>query len=203
MSARSRVNGSRSAVEAIQSATASAKSLLAEISLRWPGQAGSWVRDPEITAAWGRGILEARATGDQVKAALAKLTARPYPPDLGAILAETSQMKRRTARSSMLGVLKALSDGDLSSCSPQELYTLRNYPGGSWALRTEPASEKQEERWSSLLEEATRLPADQLPVVPARPAGLLPRKRTEEEIERGSARLAALKAMLSPHGDGA
>lgn len=195
VSARSRANA-RNAVDAIQSATAAAKSLLAEISLRWPGQAGSWARDPEITAAWGRGIFEAGATGEQVKAALAKL-ARPYPPDLGGILAEISQMKRRTARSSMLGVLKALSDGDLSSCSPLQLYALRNYPGGSWALRTEPGSEKQEERWASLLEEATRLPADQLPAVPAKPAGLLPRKRTPEEIERGAARIAEMKAMLA------
>lgn len=201
MSTRSRANGSRSAVDAIQGATATAKSLLAEISLRWPGQAGAWARDPEITAAWGRGILEARATGDQVKAALTKVSTRPYPPDLGVVLAEISQMKQRAARSSMLRVLKALSDGDLSSCSPQELYAIRNYPGGSWALRTEHASEKQEMCWASLLDEATRLPADQLPAVPEKPAGLLTRKRTQEEVERGSARLAEMKAMLArtPH----
>lgn len=195
------MSGSRSAVDAIQGATATAQSLLAEISLRWPGQAGAWAGDQEVTAAWGRGILEARATGDQVKAALTKVSARPYPPDLGVLLAEISQVKQRTARSSMLGVLKALSDGDLSPCSPQELYALKNYPGGSWALRTEHASEKLDERWASLLEEAARLPADLLPDVPAKPAGLLTSKRTQEEIERGSARLAEMKAMLAkaPH----
>lgn len=201
MSTRSRANGSRSAVDAIHGATATAKSLLSEISQRWPGQAGAWARDPEITAAWGRGILEARATGDQVKSALTRVSTRPYPPDLGVVLAEISQMKQRTARSSMLCVLKALSNGDLSSCSPQELYALKNYPGGSWALRTEHASEKQDERWASLLDEAARLPADLLPDVPAKPAGLLTRKRTQDEIERGAARLAEMKAMLAkaPH----
>lgn len=190
----SRASGS---VDAIRRATISAQDLLAEISRRWPGQAGAWARDPEIAAAWGRGILEARASGDQMKAALAKLTTRPYPPDLGALLSQISQMKRRAARSSLLGVLKAISGGDLSPCSAQELYALRNYPGRSWALRTEPASEGQEERWAALLEEAAWLPADQLPAVPAKPAGLLPRKLSPEEIERGCSRLAAMKAMLS------
>lgn len=185
-------------LDAIQLATATAQGLLAEISRRWPGQAGAWARDPEIAAAWGRGIFESGVTGGQMKAALAKLSCKAYPPDLGALLAQISQMKRRAARSSLLGVLKAISGGDLSPCSPQELYALRNYPGRSWALRTEPASEGQEERWAALLDEAARLPADQLPAVRAKPAGLLPRKFSQKEIEHGQARLAAMKAMLSP-----
>lgn len=190
------------AAAAIAEATALAGSILGEISRRWPGQAGGWVRDGELVAAWGRGILEARAAADPrgLRAALAKLTARAYPPDLGALLAEVTAARtisEHDAHRSMLRVLRALSSRDLSACSREELYALKNYPGGSWEFKTEAASPGQTKRWRDLLNEAAGLPDDQLPPAVAKPAGYLEEKITDEDRRRRGARLAALKAMLA------
>lgn len=203
--AASEKSSARSSADAaagiIADATTAAAGLLAEISRRWPGQARSWAGDVEIVASWGRGIAEAKAQACELRAALAALTARPYPPDLGALLAHIAErgsvsVTETEAYKLLLNTLRALSSGDLSSCSRHELYALKNYPGGSWTLRTETASDQQRKRWRELLIEAARLPADELPAAVAKPASLLVRRMTDEERRRGAEKLAALKAML-------
>lgn len=198
LSERSRAKSSP--VDVLAVATATAGELLAEIGRRWPGQARGWVLDGDLVASWGRGLAETGAEAGKMRAALARLTARPYPPDLGALLAEVKdfgQVTEMEAQRSMLCVLRALSSGDLSECSRQELWTLKNYPGGSWALRTEPASDSQRKRWRELLTEAGRVAVDSLPPAVEKPAGLLARRLTEEERQRGSEAMARIKAMLA------
>lgn len=61
-----------------------------------------------MAASWGRGILETHTDPRLLGEALGKLTNRPYPPDLGALLAEVAttaitddeamNMLRRAAR---------------------------------------------------------------------------------------------------------
>lgn len=189
-----------SPIDVLTAATATAGELLAEIGRRWPGQARGWVLDGDLVASWGRGLAEARADAGKIRAALARLTARPYPPDLGALLAEVQnlgQVSEIEAQRSMLRVLRALSSGNLSACSRQELWALKNYPGGSWALRTELASDSQRKRWRELLTEAGRVAVDSLPAAVENPAGLLPRKLTEEERQRGCEAMVRIKAMLA------
>lgn len=151
-------------------------------------------------ASWGRGIVEARAQAGELRAALGALTVRPYPPDLGVLLAHIRDrdcVTETEAHRRLLTTLRAVSDGDLSPCSRQDLYALKNYPGGSWSLRTEPASEQQRRRWRELLTDASRLPLDELPPpVKSKPAGLLVQRRTDAERQRGTEVLAGLRAML-------
>lgn len=148
--------------------------------------------------AWGRQIAHAGLTGEGLARALSRLGEldRSRPFDWPAFLALT-EPSDTDLQSSMLRVLSALSSGDLSSCTRQELWVMRNYPGGSWALRTESASDSQRKRWRALLTEAHRLPADSLPQAVEKPAGLLARRLTEEERLRGREALAKLRAMLA------
>lgn len=202
MMATSKRSKARSSVDNLAATTSIAHDILDEISRRWPAQAGGWARDSEIVASWGRGMWEAGiADRKMMQTALAKLTSRPYPPDLGALLAEivtVPGISESDAQRSLLKVLHTISIGDLSACSRRELYALENYPGGSWALRTEPASETQRRRWRELLHEATRLPADKLPPSVVKTAGLLQRRRTKEERARDKIALEKIKAMLAP-----
>lgn len=147
--------------------------------------------------AWGRQIANAGLTGDDLARALSRLgdLDRSRPFDWPAFLSLT-EPSDTDVHQSLLRVLMFLHRGDLSTCSPLELYALKHYPGGSWSLRTEPASDGQIRRWRALLKEARKLPPDHLPAVPERPAGLLVKKRTQGEIEEGARRLAELKAML-------
>lgn len=149
--------------------------------------------------AWARQISHAGLTGDDLARALSRLGEldRSRPFDWPAFLSLT-ELNDTFVQESMLRVLRALSSRDLSFCSRQELWVLKNYPGGSWVLRTEPASDLQRKRWRELLTKAYRLPVDSLPPAVERPAGLVEQKFTEEEMRRGTEILARLKSMIAP-----
>jgi hypothetical protein len=60
--------------------------ILSEIMLRWPQQTKTWDK-PRVARAWANGMAESGIIDRRrLGAALRKLTDRPYPPELGALL---------------------------------------------------------------------------------------------------------------------
>lgn len=160
---------------ALAGAQALAGLLLKEISMRWPGQAGKWQRDAGMAASWARGLLDAGVTDPRsLVKALARCTARPYPPDLGALLAEaaTGGIEGIYAEASFVRAARA------AGALPPAFYTLTpaEYFAGSqfgWQeLRESPTTERNVKRWRALLADAAG--RSDLPAVPAKPAGELP-----------------------------
>jgi len=82
----------------LSDATTLAVELTAEIARRWPSQAGRWKQDGELVASWGSAILSANARADELGAALERLSARPFPPDLGALLAAVEDAREQHRR---------------------------------------------------------------------------------------------------------
>lgn len=180
--------------QALAGAQALAGRLLSEISKRWPGQAGRWAGDASMAASWARGLLEAGASDPRrLAAALARCTGRPYPPDLGVLLAEAGGggVSNELAESSFVRTCRACGaiPPAFHTLTPAELYAGQQF---GWAeLREAAATERNVKRWRALLADAAAQP--QLPEVPMAPAGQLPAppparrdvKALWEAIQRG------------------
>lgn len=144
--------------------------LLQEISHRWPGQAGRWGSDPEKAGAWGRGLLSIRADPGQLGAALTRLTSRPFPPDLGALLAEMErprysetqalEMLRRAARAA------GVTPPAWHTLAPIEYAAAQVF--GGYELRQAGVGDLP--RWQAILASLDGL---DLPVPPVQPKGHL------------------------------
>jgi hypothetical protein len=97
-STSSRASGYNGIAGGIANATTTASRLLAEIARRWPGQAGHWRDDTDMTASWARALLRAQVDGRELAGALDSVSARPYPPDLGALLAAVEERREQHRR---------------------------------------------------------------------------------------------------------
>lgn len=186
------------AAAAIEAAGALVERLLDEISRRWPGQA-QWAKDPAYRQAWARSIAEQtpRAPGwESLTRALAKLSARPFPPSIGALIAEATEppITEGDARRALLVALAAAGRG--------EWHAILDAPwqAGSeigWdRLRQMPArDERTFAAWRTALSDAIEQP-DHAVIArrPARPAALLP-PSDGELSRRGAAARAALREM--------
>lgn len=173
-----------------------ATALLQEIEARWAGQARGWGKDKQKAAAWARGIKEAGAPAPVLlRLALARVTSRAYPPDLGLLLAVALEpIGEEDARKSMARAVDAAAHTPplWHLLTPLEFAAVSKY-GGAWELRNAPAGGW--ERWGRLLNQLAREGGD-FPSPPPPPSGLLASRPTDEEKARVRAQLANIKKML-------
>lgn len=153
--------------------------LLSEIAKRWPGQASGWAADPAYRMAWSRALAEQapRAPSwERLARALGALSARPYPPSVGALIEAATEppVSAPEARRTLLVALAAAGRG--------EWHVIPDAPWQAgcsvgWdRLRQMPAHDDRAfGAWRAALAEAIEQPdREVIERRPARPAALLP-----------------------------
>ena len=125
--------------------------------------------------------------------ALKQLTAKAYPPDLGLLLATAKSrntLNEIDVNKSLVRTLAAVSDRQLWLLTSQELYALKNYPGGWFELRN-ASSDMAIRKWAELLKMASL--EINLPQAPLQPEGYI-EKKCSRDI--GEAAMMKIKTML-------
>lgn len=168
-----------------------AEGLIAQIRAIWPGQTKSWARE-ELSPAWTVAIAHEIRGDPAVPAklvrALRELQRRPYPPDLGALLAaargadeisdaDTALSFRRVVRA--VGIMPPA----YHELTPVEFAAVQAV--GTYRLRT-AAGESIRAEFNAALRCAAR--RHDLPAPPHAPAGLLRDKGLPREEARDKLR---------------
>ncbi|WP_157469110.1 hypothetical protein [Dyella thiooxydans] len=107
--------------------------------MRWPAQA-PWASDDSFARSWGRAIIEQpfAITWKALARAIGKLSDRPYPPNIGALIAacKPEQLVRtEEAREALLQIDRASATGKWWKLSPIIWQALHELPGGSARVR--------------------------------------------------------------------
>ena len=183
------------AVAVIAQAKGLARRLLLEISLRWPGQA-QWAKDEAYIDAWGRALAEQSRppAWPALLMALGTLSSRPYPPSVGAVIAQVAKMEEvltpEEARAAMRDVDRAAATGSWWKLLPQVWQALHSFAGGSARIHRRdevgPGAVVLEDEWRAALSDAIKHPDREIiERQPRRPAALL--APSDEEKARRAA----------------
>lgn len=186
------------AAAAFGAAESMVERLLGEIAQRWPGQA-PWAKDPAYRQAWARSIAEQtpRAPGwESLTRALAKLSARPFPPSIGALIAEATEpaITEGEARRALLVALAAAGRGEWHAIDDAP-WQAGCQLGWDQLRQMRAHDDRAFAGWRTALADAIEQP-DHTVIArrPARPAALLP-PSDGELSRRGAAARAALREM--------
>lgn len=168
-----------------------AEGLIAQIRAIWPGQTKNWLPG-QLLPAWTV-VLAHELRGEpampvRLVKALRELQRRPYPPDLGALLAtacDADDVSDADAASSFQRVLRAVGvmPPAYHQLSPTEFAAVQAL--GTYRLRTASGDSIRAE-FSEALRSAAR--RHDLPAPPPAPAGLLRAKGLSREEARDKLR---------------
>lgn len=103
-------------VENLAGAILFTRSLLQEIRKIWPAQTKSWPNNADLERSWARSIVQSNVSPGQLKAAFTRLSAKPFPCDLGALIddALSGGISLTTAKLSLSKTCQALGAANYS-----------------------------------------------------------------------------------------